>query len=118
MSHAGVPQISVKEVARKLADGAELVILDVREPFEVLRARLPGPQVCYAPVSRLAREGLPALPAQVQDRQAEIVVVCHHGVRSADVTAWLRAQGWERVASMTGGLEAYAVHIDSSIGRY
>jgi rhodanese-related sulfurtransferase len=44
--------------------------------------------------------------------------MCHHGVRSADVTVWLRAQGWGQTFSLRGGIDAYALLVDPSIGRY
>ncbi|MFN2127787.1 MAG: rhodanese-like domain-containing protein [Anaerolineales bacterium] len=46
------------------------------------------------------------------------MVICHHGVRSAQLTAWLRSQGWDNIYSMDGGLAAFAREIDPSIGTY
>jgi rhodanese-related sulfurtransferase len=92
--------------------------LDVREAWELEHARLTGEQVVHAPMSQLARRGVFALPEEVKDRQREIVVVCHHGVRSAEVTAWLLRSGWQQVRSMVGGVDAYAAQVDPSIGKY
>jgi rhodanese-related sulfurtransferase len=117
-SLSGVPEISVQETAQKLRDGERFVLLDVREAWELERARLPGEQVIHAPMSQLAQHGVYALPAEVEDRQQEIVVACHHGVRSAEVTAWLLRSGWQRVRSMSGGVNAFAALIDASIGKY
>lgn len=116
----GAPSVDVdvRSLAERLQANPGLVILDVREPYEVRYARLPMPQVCCAPLSQLAQQGAAALPAPAQDKQAEILVLCHHGVRSAQVTAWLRANGWHKAANLRGGIEAYAVNVDPSVGRY
>ena len=53
----GIPEISVQETARKLKDGEIFILLDVREAWEIERARLPGKQVIHAPMSQLARQG-------------------------------------------------------------
>ena len=53
-----------------------------------------------------------------QDKDAPIVAFCHHGGRSAQVTAWLRQQGWTNVVNMTGGIHAWAQSIDPAVGTY
>ena len=118
MNPFGVPGLSVQEFAQKRIDGADLLVLDVREPYELTYANL-GDGVLLAPLSALAQEGLDALPAEVTvDKEAEIVVMCHHGNRSAQVTAWLRQQGWTNVFNLDGGIDAYAGAVDPSVGRY
>ena len=77
-----------------------------------------GPEVLGVPLSQLARSREAALPDSLLDKEAEIVVFCHTGVRSAQVTAWLRTLGWKNVWSMAGGIDAYALEIDPSVGRY
>lgn len=114
----GAPEISVKEVASKLVVDDDFLIMDVREPNEVDKASLPEGSFMLVPLSQLAEKRLDALPAAAQDQDAEIVVICHHGVRSAQVTAWLRQQGWTNVLSMAGGIDAYAQEVDPSIGTY
>lgn len=113
-----VPEISPLEVSRQLQAGQDLVLLDVREAWEIRLASIRDERVRFAPLSRLSAQGTAALPPEAADKQAEIIVMCHHGVRSADVTAWLLQQGWHKVRSLTGGLEAYAEEVDAGIGRY
>lgn len=113
----GVPEISVQEVATKKQAMDEFVLLDVREKMELSLANL-GPDVAWAPLSDLAARRLEALPDSIVDKEAEIVVFCHTGVRSAQVAAWLRQQGWSHVWSMAGGIDAYARQIDPSVGLY
>jgi rhodanese-related sulfurtransferase len=113
----GAPEISVQEVAARRARGESFVLMDVREEMELRLANL-GQKVTHVPLSQLAAIRLEALPKTLQDRAVEIVVFCHTGMRSAQVTAWLLSQGWSNVASMAGGIEAYATQVDPKVGRY
>lgn len=113
-----VPQVSPTELAEWLNTRPELVLLDVREPFELAAARLKDDRVQYAPLSRLAEAGEIALPPGARNPRAQIVVFCHHGIRSVQVCWWLRQIGWEQVYNLTGGLEAYASQVDPSVGFY
>jgi rhodanese-related sulfurtransferase len=54
----------------------------------------------------------------VQAKETEIVVMCHHGVRSAQVVSWLRQQGWTNVWNLSGGIDAYARDVDPAVGFY
>jgi rhodanese-related sulfurtransferase len=113
------PEISVHELAEKLASDTQIKILDVRELWEIGLVNLKDARVVELPLSQLARELAEGLPADIQDnRDAEIVVMCHSGIRSADVTRWMVMQGWRNVRSLHGGIDAYAVEIDKSLGRY
>ena len=118
MNPYGVPGLSVQELDKKLKNNDDFILLDVREPFELARANL-GDGVLLAPLSELAQQGPDALPGAVTaDKEAEIVVMCHHGIRSAQVTMWLLAEGWENVTSLAGGIDAYAREIDPEVGFY
>jgi adenylyltransferase/sulfurtransferase len=114
----GAPELTVQEVKQKVDAAESFVWLDVREVYELQRAAIDDPRVVVAPVSRLAQFQLDGLPEEVQARDAEIVVFCHHGVRSAQVTMWLKQQGWTNVLSMAGGIDAWAREIDASAGSY
>jgi rhodanese-related sulfurtransferase len=113
----GAPEISVEEVAELRSHQNRLTLLDVREPMELKLANLGDDAICI-PLSELARARENAIPGTLQDKETEIVVFCHTGVRSAQVTAWLRSLGWRSVWSMAGGIDAYARRIDSNIGTY
>jgi rhodanese-related sulfurtransferase len=114
----GAPEISVQEVAEKREEGENFVLIDCREAHELNYANL-GDDIILVPLSELATRQLEALPESVsEDKEAEIVVFCHTGVRSGQVTMWLRQQGWNNVFSMAGGIEAYARQIDPDIGFY
>lgn len=113
-----VPSITVKQLAEWMKTHSDLVLLDVREPFEIGSAQLKDPRVVYAPLSRLASAEKPALPTTAQNPQALMVVFCHHGIRSVQVVAWLRQMGWQNTYDLAGGLEAYAREIDPGVGFY
>ena len=118
MVAGGVPEIDVKELERHLRSEEGFILLDVREPWELLRARITDPRLLTAPMSGLAREGIAALPEAAQDTEAMVYVLCHHGVRSAQVTNWLIQQGWKRVFSVRGGMADYASQVDPKVGVY
>ncbi|MEO0868272.1 MAG: rhodanese-like domain-containing protein, partial [Cyanobacteria bacterium J06642_11] len=52
------------------------------------------------------------------DPSLETIVMCHHGMRSAQMCQWLQRQGFERTKNLTGGIDAYARLVDSAIPRY
>lgn len=111
------PEISPQALAEKLAANADFHLIDVREPWELDHAQLHHPRLIVIPMSQMAREREQAFPAELQAREAEIVIMCHHGVRSMQVTQWMRSLGWKNVFSLAGGIDAY-YQIDPSVGRY
>jgi len=118
MSAHEIPEIAVQELARKLAADEDFILLDVREAWELEHAMIRDPHLAVVPMSRLAQLGTTAMPEVAQNKQAEICVLCHMGVRSAEVTTWLLGQDWINVRSVAGGIEAYARLVDPSVGRY
>jgi rhodanese-related sulfurtransferase len=118
MSSEHAPEVSVEELARRLKSSDVFVLLDVREMWELQRAAIQDVRLAVCPLSELARDGVRRLPQAAQSPEAEIFVLCHQGVRSADVTRWLVSRGWKRIFSVAGGIEAYSNRIDSSVGSY
>jgi rhodanese-related sulfurtransferase len=61
-----------------------------------------------------------SIPANLQsiDSGDPVVVYCHHGMRSLDVTVWLRAQGVENVRSLAGGIDRWSLEMDQKVPRY
>jgi rhodanese-related sulfurtransferase len=112
------PEITVEQLADKLRSADQFVLLDVRESWELERARITDDRLAVVPVSRLGREGIDALPLSARALGTEIFVLCHQGVRSANVTSWLAAQGWTNVFSVSGGIDRYARQIDPKVGNY
>jgi len=118
MNSSNVPEIGVNDLAGRLESGEPFVLLDVREAWELDYAMIVDDRLKVVPMSRLAQLGVEALPEEVQQKEVEILVMCHHGVRSAQVTQWLLQQGWKNAFSVRGGIAAYAKQIDSSVGKY
>lgn len=112
------PEITVKDLAVRLRSEDAFVLLDVREPWELESARIQDPRLIIVPMSSLGTSGLNAMPAEAQSKDAEILVICHHGSRSLQVASWLASQGWKRVFSVAGGIDAYASQVDPSVGSY
>jgi rhodanese-related sulfurtransferase len=103
-------EIAPQEVKERLARGDTFLFVDVREKWEYETSRIEG--AVLIPLREIP-EKLPALATAGQ-----IVLFCHHGVRSLDAAAWLHSQGVEKVRSMSGGIERWATEIDSSVPRY
>lgn len=90
------------------------VLLDVRQPWELALAclRLPQLQPLDIPMHELPAR-LHELP---QDRP--ILCLCHHGVRSAHVAAFLARQGFDDVINVEGGIDAWSLEVDAGVPRY
>ena len=112
------PEITVTELSKKLNSEDHFILLDVREPHELNFAKVSDSRLEVTPMSRLARDGTKALSDSAQVQDATIYVMCHHGNRSAQVTAWLAQQGWKNVFNVRGGIDKYARDVDQSIGFY
>jgi rhodanese-related sulfurtransferase len=113
-----IPEITVTELSEKLKSEDKFILLDVREPHELNFAKLADSRLEVTPMSRLAREGTSALPESAKPQDSTIYVMCHHGNRSGQVTAWLVQQGWKKVLNVRGGIDEYARKIDNSVGFY
>jgi len=112
------PEITVTDLATKLKSDEKFVLLDVRELVELERAKITDDRLEVLPMSRLAQEGISALPQSVQSQEIPVYVICHHGSRSAQVTGWLAGQGYKNVVNVSGGIDAYARQVDRSVGLY
>ncbi len=90
------------------------VLLDVREPWETAlgQIELSGARSLTIPMNDIAARRDELDPEQV------IVCICHHGVRSAQVTAFLERQGFQSVWNLAGGTDAWSAQVDPQLGRY
>jgi rhodanese-related sulfurtransferase len=113
-----LPEITVAELGEKLKSEEKFILLDVRELSELNQAKIADSRLEVLPMSRLGREGVKALSESVQSQQIPIYVMCHHGNRSMQVTMWLGQQGYINVFNVSGGIDAFARKVDSSIGSY
>ena len=102
--------ISPKEFAEKLKTGEKLRFIDVREPQEFAIARVEKAELL--PLSRF-NEWIDTLKPE-----EEIVVMCHHGIRSANVCMFLVRNGFEKVFNLEGGIDFWSTQVDENIPRY
>ncbi|MDX1378585.1 MAG: rhodanese-like domain-containing protein [Anaerolineales bacterium] len=112
------PEITVTELSEKLKSEDQFILLDVRELRELDFAKIEDSRLEVTPMSRLAAEGTVALSESAQSQDAALYVLCHHGNRSMQVTAWLSQQGWKNVVNVRGGIDAYAREVDKTVGLY
>ena len=105
-----VPEIAVETLAGWRADGTEHVLLDVRESWELEICRLDGS--LDIPMGQVPA-ALDRIP-----RDRPVVVMCHHGMRSYRVAAFLRANGHAEAINLAGGIAAWADRVDSSLVNY
>src|SRR5437868_14793066 len=104
-------ELSSQQVSEMMPQGSVFTLLDCREPWEHQTARI---EVAVL----MLMNDIPARAHQELDPEAHIVVYCHHGVRSLNVTSWLRQQGFEKVQSMRGGIDAWSRSVDPKVPIY
>ena len=106
-----VDELAPPEVARRLKAAHEVpLLLDVREDDERSTARID-------PSVHIRMSEVPARLGELP-RDRPIVVYCHHGTRSAMVAGYLEAMGFEHIANLTGGIDAWSLEVDARVARY
>jgi len=107
-----VAEISAAELQRAQVRGDELLLIDVREPHEFEKARIPGAKL--VPLGQLA-----ARLGELADwKTRRVVAHCHKGGRSAKACAQLRDAGFTKVANLSGGIDAWSITVDPNVPRY
>lgn len=97
------------ELKTRWDKGDKIQLVDVREPFEVEIASIGG---IHIPLGEL-----PTRLSEI-DQNQEIVMLCHHGVRSARAAHFLKEQGFQKVWNLSGGIDRWSLEVDSKIPRY
>jgi len=114
-----VEQMHVQELAEIMQNPAALEegiqFIDVREEWEHEEANL-GPRFKLMPLSQ-ASNWMPQV-TQVLDPSKHTVCLCHHGVRSMQMSNFLVQQGFEQVSNVVGGIDAYSKNVDPSVPEY
>src|ERR1022692_3295063 len=95
-------EIAPSEVKARMDAGEELRLIDVREPQEHDICRIEGARP-------IPMRSIPQYLQELDDDGAQLVIFCHHGVRSLSVVDWLRRQGVERCQSMSGGIDLWSL---------
>ncbi len=107
-----VPQMPPAQAAELLKSDHPPRLLDVRMSGEFALAALPGAKLI--PLGEL-----PARVDEINDwRTEEILVYCHHGMRSLQAAVFLRQQGYARVTNVAGGIDRWSLEVDPALPRY
>ncbi len=104
--------LSPTELAKFLSDpkAKKFLLLDVREPWEF--------EICHIEGSQLIpMNSIPEKMGEL-DKARPIVCICHHGMRSWEVASFLEAQGFTQIINLTGGVDAWAQEVDSTMPTY
>jgi adenylyltransferase/sulfurtransferase len=107
---AAIPEIGPLELKRRLDAGEQFTLLDVREPWEVAIAQIPGS----------LNIPLGEVPSRLSelDSAAPVVVMCKVGGRSLRAAHFLAARGFSQVANLAGGIDAWAQEVDPGVPTY
>lgn len=110
-----IPEIDVNQLAILLAESdAGLQLIDVRERREVAIAQIEGFDIY--PLSEFEQWSDQILTELKPE--AKTIIICHHGMRSAQLCQWLSMRGFSQVQNVMGGIDAYSRLIDSTVNRY
>jgi rhodanese-related sulfurtransferase len=105
-------QVTPTEIAARLRGGEAVFLLDVREPGEHDFVALPGSVLI--PLGELAQR----TEELSQQKDSEIVVYCHHGIRSARAVGFLRSVGFPKAINLAGGIDRWSIEVDPRLPRY
>jgi rhodanese-related sulfurtransferase len=107
---ANYETISPAELDERMKRGEQVLLIDVREPEEHAIAHIAGARLL--PLSRFPEW------ADTLNADEETVVMCHHGIRSAQVCAFLARQGFTKLRNLDGGIDAWSCEVDPDVPRY
>lgn len=102
--------ISARELHDALLASSNYVLIDVREPHEVAICNIEGSK--NMPMSDIVTH------KEQLKTEDEIVVICHHGMRSAQVGMYLEQNGFDNITNLSGGIDAWATDVDPNMNRY
>jgi rhodanese-related sulfurtransferase len=107
-------QIAVTEVKRWVGEAGAALLLDVREPWEfgLASIRMEGTATLNLPMNEVPQRLTELDPSQ------SILCICHHGMRSAQVVAFLERSGYDSVYNLAGGIDAWSTKVDPAVPRY
>src|SRR5580700_2053488 len=103
-------EIAPCDVDELIRRGEKFLFVDVREGWEFETSHIEG-------ATLIPLREIPGHLSKFEDAD-QVVLFCHHGIRSLDAAAWLRSQGVESARSMAGGIERWSAEIDPNVPRY
>ena len=110
MGPFGVQSVSPRDVKARLDRGDPIFLVDVRELDEVEIASIKGAHVIPSGEVLMRASEIP--------KDKDVILFCHGGARSMMAAYQLKRKGWNRVANMAGGIEAWSLEVDPSVPRY
>jgi rhodanese-related sulfurtransferase len=110
---AAIPQIDATALAKARGVDASIALLDIREPWEFTLARIEGS-------TNIPMSTLTARVDEVQALQgtADLVLICHHGIRSNYCAQFLAQRGFSDLINLRGGIDAWSQLVDPEVPRY
>ena len=105
-----ISQMHPQQLKERLDRGDDIFLLDVRETWEHHTARIEGGYLI--PLGELIER------TQELMAEEEIVVICHHGVRSFRGAQLLLESGFNKVHNLVGGIDAWSQLVDPNVPRY
>jgi rhodanese-related sulfurtransferase len=115
---AEIPSVQPQDLQKRIRDGDSLTLLDVREPDERAYCAIPtSPEILDI---HIPMREIPARLDEIREASTdrELVVYCHHGVRSMMAATWLDAQGIGPILNLDGGIDAWSIDVDRTVARY
>lgn len=105
-----ITQCSAQELQQRLENNEDFLLLDVREANEYAFAHIQGS--LHIPLRQI--------PERIQELNPEqdLVVLCHHGMRSQQACLFLEQYGFTRLFNLVGGIDAWSLSCDSTVSRY
>ncbi|MEQ1545373.1 rhodanese-like domain-containing protein [Methyloglobulus sp.] len=105
-----IKQLSAIELKSKIQEKEHLFLLDVREPFEFTHAHIDGSVLI--PLNQIPQR------LREIDMEQEVVLICHHGMRSMQAANFLAQVGFRNISNLVGGIDAWSIEVDSAVARY
>jgi sulfur-carrier protein adenylyltransferase/sulfurtransferase len=109
--HPLLDEVNPAELALELEGDAPPMLVDVRTPMERQMASIePSLHLDLSEFIERAPDEIP--------HDADVVIYCHTGMRSAQAAMWMKANGWSRARSLAGGIDEWSVVVDRDVPRY
>jgi rhodanese-related sulfurtransferase len=103
--------ISVEDLKAKIDAKENFRLIDVREPSEYRTAKIEGAEL--KPLGQISQWA-----AELTNKDEEIILHCHHGMRSDRACQFLASQGFTKVNNLSGGIDEWSLRVDASVPRY
>ena len=103
-------QLTATELQKKIQVTENLLLLDVREPFEYQYAKITGSVLI--PINKIQQRLNELNPQQ------QTVVICHHGIRSQQVAEFLDYSEFTQLYNLIGGIDSWSLECDALVARY